>query len=52
MESVSSDGPTKNPLIKRDGQLVPATWEEANDLIIENLKAAGDAVGGIHAIIQ
>ena len=47
MDYVSSDDRLKAPLIKRGNDFVPVSWEEANDLIINQLKAAGQSVGGI-----
>jgi predicted molibdopterin-dependent oxidoreductase YjgC len=37
------------PLIRRDGRLVPATWDEALDLVAENLRTAW-AGGGPNAV--
>jgi NADH-quinone oxidoreductase subunit G len=37
----------QRPLIRRNGQLVEATWDEALAAAAELLKAAGSAVGGI-----
>ncbi len=47
MDYVSSDERLKTPLVKRGNEFVPVSWEEANDLIIEKLRAAGKSVGGI-----
>jgi len=47
MDYVSSDDRLKQPRIKKDGMLVPATWGEANAVIVQQLKAAGNLVGGI-----
>src|SRR5438876_5530797 len=47
MDYVSADDRLTAPLIRRGGELAPGTWEEANDLIIEQLAAAGSSVGGI-----
>lgn len=35
------------PLVRRDGRLVPATWDEALRVVADGLAAAGTAVGGI-----
>lgn len=35
------------PLIKKNGKLVEATWDEALDLITTKLKAAGSSVAGL-----
>lgn len=35
---VYSDSRLKTPLIKKDGEFVPATWDEALDLIADRLK--------------
>lgn len=47
MGYVSGDQRIKQPLIRKGNSFVPATWEEANDLIISELKKAGTAIGGI-----
>ena len=33
------------PLVRRDGELVPASWPEAIDVAVRGLQAAGQAVG-------
>ncbi len=35
------------PMIRQDGDLVPATWDDALALIAEKLQAAGGAVGAV-----
>ncbi|WP_066476319.1 MULTISPECIES: NADH-quinone oxidoreductase subunit NuoG [unclassified Sphingomonas] len=35
------------PYVRRDGKLVPATWEEAFDVIADRAKAAGSSVAAI-----
>jgi NADH-quinone oxidoreductase subunit G len=35
------------PLVKKSGKLVEATWDEALDLIVTRLKAAGSSVAGL-----
>ena len=37
----------RQPLIKRDGKFVPATWDEAIQLIASKFKEAGNSVGVI-----
>ncbi|HEX8802069.1 MAG TPA: molybdopterin-dependent oxidoreductase, partial [Terriglobales bacterium] len=37
----------RQPLIKRDGKLVPATWDDAIQLIASKFKEAGNSVGVI-----
>jgi NADH-quinone oxidoreductase subunit G len=37
----------REPLIRRDGQLKPATWNEAIELVARKFKEAGQAVGVI-----
>jgi len=32
------------PLMRRDGELQPATWDEALDLVVERFKATGDGL--------
>ncbi|WP_203568683.1 NADH-quinone oxidoreductase subunit G [Aestuariimicrobium ganziense] len=39
------DDRVTTPLVRRDGQLVPASWHEAIDTAVAGLKAAGDKVG-------
>jgi anaerobic selenocysteine-containing dehydrogenase len=34
----ASDGRLERPLVRKDGELVEASWEEAMDLIVEKLK--------------
>jgi len=36
-----------SPMIRRNGELTPATWEDALDLIAERFKAAGSSVLGL-----
>lgn len=40
---ISSEKRLKTPLIKKDGQLVEASWDEALTLLAEKLKSAGSA---------
>jgi len=47
MGYVSGDQRIKQPLIRKGNSFVPASWQEANDLIIAELKNAGHSVGGI-----
>jgi len=47
MDYVSSDRRLRQPMVRRGGDLEPATWEEANDLIIARLQEAGPRIGGI-----
>ncbi len=47
MEYVSSDDRLVQPMVKRAGIFEPITWEDANRLIVEKLREAGPAVGGI-----
>lgn len=35
----------KNPLIKRDGEFQEATWDEAYDYIVENIKSTKETYG-------
>ncbi|HVF10148.1 MAG TPA: NADH-quinone oxidoreductase subunit NuoG [Abditibacteriaceae bacterium] len=35
------------PLVRRDGVLHPATWDEALQLVVDKIKAAGGAVGAV-----
>ena len=35
------------PLVRKDGELVPATWDEALDLVAEKFKAAGDGLAAL-----
>jgi NADH-quinone oxidoreductase subunit G len=44
---VSRPDRIQRPLVRRDGQLVEATWDEALAAAADLLKAAGSAVGGI-----
>jgi formate dehydrogenase major subunit len=42
----------RTPLIRKDGELVPATWDEAYDYIVDRFaeiveKHGGDAIGGV-----
>lgn len=45
MGYVSDPNRLRQPMIRRGGELVPASWAEANDLITRKLKAAGSSVG-------
>ncbi len=45
MDFVNSNSRLSRPLVRRDGQLVPATWDEALDLVAERLAANKDATG-------
>ncbi len=47
MGYISDERRLKHPFIRRNGELVPATWREVNNLIVEKLREAGSAVGGI-----
>jgi NADH-quinone oxidoreductase subunit G len=38
----SADDRLTNPLIRKDGGFIEASWEEALDLVAEKMKAAGD----------
>lgn len=52
MAYVSSDDRLTTPLIRRDGQLKPASWDEALALVAARLKDAGAAsgfIGGSHS---
>jgi len=42
---VNSDQKLTKPLVRRDGQLVEASWEEAIQAVADGFKAAGDNVG-------
>lgn len=49
---VNSPERLKQPLVRRDGELVPATWDEALDLVATRLaeireRHGADAIGGI-----
>lgn len=44
---VSAPDRLKTPLLKRDGEFVPISWTEALNRIIEQLRQAGNNVGGI-----
>src|SRR6516165_5255210 len=43
----NNSGRLRQPLIKRDGKFVPATWDEAFQLIATKFKEAGNSVGVI-----
>ncbi len=47
MDYVSSPDRITTPLVKRDGEFQPVTWDEINTLIIDRLQEAGAKVGGI-----
>ena len=47
MDYVSAEDRIQTPLVKRGGGYVSVSWEEANDIIIQNLRDAGTAIGGI-----
>ncbi|MDK9716608.1 MAG: molybdopterin-dependent oxidoreductase [Trichlorobacter sp.] len=44
---ISSDKRLKNPLIRKNGQLVEAGWDEALSLVVERLKGAGSAAAAL-----
>jgi formate dehydrogenase major subunit/NADH-quinone oxidoreductase subunit G len=44
---ISSDKRLKTPLIRKDGQLVDASWDEALALIASKLKGAGSAAAAL-----
>jgi formate dehydrogenase major subunit/NADH-quinone oxidoreductase subunit G len=44
---ISSDKRLTTPLIRKDGQLVQAGWDEALTLVAEKLKAAGSAAAAL-----
>jgi NADH-quinone oxidoreductase chain G len=44
---VNSEDRLKEPLIRKNGKLVPATWDEALDLVGSKFKEAGSSVGVI-----
>lgn len=44
---ISSDKRLKTPLIRKDGQLVEAGWDEALSLVAERLKGAGSAAAAL-----
>ena len=46
-EYVDADDRIEEPLIRRDGQLVPTTWEEAVAFIVERLRSVGEKDIGI-----
>ncbi len=45
MDFVNSNSRLSKPLVRRDGQLVPATWDEALDLVAEKLTQHKNATG-------
>lgn len=47
MGYVSSDERLAQPMVRRDGQLQPATWNEALALVVDRLREAGPNVGAI-----
>jgi NADH-quinone oxidoreductase subunit G len=47
MGYVSADDRLKTPMHRKDGKLVPVSWEEAMSILTGNLKAAGASVGAI-----
>ena len=52
-EANASRGPATTPLIRRDGRLEPATWDEAMGLIVERSKSAIERFGpGSHRVLQ
>jgi len=44
---ISSDKRLTSPLIRKDGQLVQASWEEALTLVADKLKSAGSAAAAL-----
>jgi NADH-quinone oxidoreductase subunit G len=44
---VSADNRFRTPMLRRDGELRPISWEEANTLLVSKLKEAGANLGGI-----
>lgn len=51
-EFIGSDNRLKEPLLRKDGELKPATWDEALDTVAKRLleikkKEGGPAIGGI-----
>jgi len=48
MDYISAMDRLKTPLLRQpNGSLEPVSWEEANDLILDHLRGAGQAIGGI-----
>jgi NADH-quinone oxidoreductase subunit G len=47
MGYVSTPDRLRAPLVRKNGEFVPTTWEEANNLIIEKLNEVGPSIGGI-----
>jgi NADH-quinone oxidoreductase subunit G len=44
---VNSDERLKEPLVRKNGKLIPASWDEALSLVASKFKEAGSAVGVI-----
>jgi NADH-quinone oxidoreductase subunit G len=45
-ESVNSDVRLTEPLVRKDGELVPVSWHEALEAVADGLRAAEKAAGG------
>jgi len=45
-ESVNSDDRLVEPMVRKDGDLVPVSWHEALEAVADGLRAAANAAGG------